>query len=57
MTHPILNIAELEFHPWGHGEPFEARLGDIGKKRQPEPTRLIVRSGTASMNDYWEGEK
>ena len=32
MTHPILNIADLEFHPWGHGERFEAQLGDIGKK-------------------------
>ncbi|TDJ32810.1 MAG: cupin domain-containing protein [Gammaproteobacteria bacterium] len=32
MTHPILNIADLEFHPWGHGERFEAKLGDIGKK-------------------------
>ncbi len=32
MTHPILNIADVEFNPWGHGERFEAKLGNIGGK-------------------------
>jgi uncharacterized cupin superfamily protein len=32
MTRPILNIADLEFRPWGHGERYEARLGTIGAK-------------------------
>lgn len=30
MTRPILNIADLEFHPWGRGERYEARIGAIG---------------------------
>ena len=29
---PILNIADLEFRPWGHGERYEARIGAIGAK-------------------------
>lgn len=31
MTRPILNIADVEFNSWGHGERFEAKLGDIGR--------------------------
>ena len=32
MARPILNIADLEFRPWGHGERYEARLGAIGAR-------------------------
>jgi uncharacterized cupin superfamily protein len=32
MNRPILNIADLEFRPWGHGERFEARLGAIASR-------------------------
>ena len=32
MSRPILNIADLEFHPWGRGERFEARIGAIGSR-------------------------
>ena len=32
MNRPILNIDELQFHPWGHGERFEARMAAIGSK-------------------------
>ena len=32
MAHPIINISDLEFQPWGHGERFEAKLGNIGRK-------------------------
>lgn len=32
MTRPILNIADLEFRPWGKGERFEARMGAIGTR-------------------------
>jgi uncharacterized cupin superfamily protein len=29
---PIINIADLELQPWGHGDMFEARLGAIASK-------------------------
>jgi uncharacterized cupin superfamily protein len=29
MTRPILNIADIEYRNWGHGEPFAAQLGAI----------------------------
>jgi uncharacterized cupin superfamily protein len=42
MTHPIVNIAELEFRKFGHGvsypgaenapEKFEAQIGDLGRR-------------------------
>ena len=32
MNRPILNIAELEYHPWGRGERFAARIGAIGSR-------------------------
>jgi len=42
MTHPIINIASLEFRQFGHGvsypgaenapEKFEARIGDVGRR-------------------------
>lgn len=32
MTHPIINIEDLEYHPWGYGERFEARIGAIGSR-------------------------
>jgi uncharacterized cupin superfamily protein len=32
MNRPILNIADLEFRPWGHGGRFEARLGAIASR-------------------------
>jgi uncharacterized cupin superfamily protein len=42
MTRPIVNIADLEFRPWGHGQSFpgaqnppekyQARIGDIGRR-------------------------
>jgi uncharacterized cupin superfamily protein len=32
MTSRIDNIANLEFHPWGHGERFAARIGGIGAR-------------------------
>jgi len=32
MTHPIINIADLEYYPWGYGERFQARIGAIGTK-------------------------
>jgi len=32
MKPPILNIADLEFRPWGHGDRFEARIGAIGQR-------------------------
>jgi uncharacterized cupin superfamily protein len=28
----IVNLADLEFQTWGHGQRFEARLGAIGSK-------------------------
>ena len=30
MTRPILNIADLQLHPWGQGDRYEARIGAIG---------------------------
>jgi uncharacterized cupin superfamily protein len=32
MERPILNLDDLEFRQWGHGERFEARLGPIGSR-------------------------
>jgi uncharacterized cupin superfamily protein len=32
MPRPILNVDALEYRPWGHGERFEARVGDIAAK-------------------------
>ena len=32
MTRPIVNLADLEFRPFGHGERFEARIGAIGAR-------------------------
>jgi uncharacterized cupin superfamily protein len=32
MTRPILNLADLEFFPWGNGDRYEARLGAIGQR-------------------------
>ena len=32
MSHPILNIRDVTFHPWAHGERFEARIGSVGTK-------------------------
>lgn len=32
MDRPIINIDDLEYHPWGRGERFEARMGAIGSK-------------------------
>ena len=29
---PILNIDELEYRSWGHGERFEARIGDVASR-------------------------
>jgi uncharacterized cupin superfamily protein len=29
---PIINLADLELQPWGHGDKFEARLGAIASK-------------------------
>ncbi len=32
MPRHILNIGELEYRPWGHGDKFAARIGDITTK-------------------------
>lgn len=32
MNTPILNIDDLEFQEWSHGERFDARLGAIGQR-------------------------
>ena len=32
MSGPIINIDQLDFHPWGHGERFDARIGAIGAR-------------------------
>jgi uncharacterized cupin superfamily protein len=32
MKPPILNIADLDYHPWGHGERYAARIGAIGSR-------------------------
>lgn len=32
MERPILNITDLEYRQWGHGDRFEARLGTISSK-------------------------
>jgi len=32
MSRQILNIGELEYRPWGHGDKFAARIGDITTK-------------------------
>jgi uncharacterized cupin superfamily protein len=32
MSGQIINIDELDFQPWGHGERFEARIGAIGAR-------------------------
>lgn len=32
MTHPIINLADLAFHPTTHGERYEARLGPIAPR-------------------------
>lgn len=29
---PILNIADVEYEDWGHGDKFAARLGGVGRK-------------------------
>ncbi len=30
MTDRILNIDDLEYRPWSHGDRFEAKMGEIG---------------------------
>ena len=32
MSKHILNIADVEFHPFGHGDKFEARIGSISPR-------------------------
>jgi uncharacterized cupin superfamily protein len=32
MKPPILNVADVDYQDWGHGERFAARLGEIGGK-------------------------
>ncbi len=32
MTHPILNIDELEYMDWGHGEIYAAKFGLISRR-------------------------
>ena len=32
MSKPILNLDELEFMPWGHGDAYEARIGPISPR-------------------------
>jgi uncharacterized cupin superfamily protein len=32
MNKPILNLDEVEFEPWRHGEKYEARLGQIAQR-------------------------
>jgi len=32
MTGPIINMDQLEYHPWGHGERFAARIGAVGAR-------------------------
>jgi uncharacterized cupin superfamily protein len=32
MTRPILNIADVEYRDWGHGERFAAKLGDVAQR-------------------------
>ncbi|MEW6444296.1 MAG: cupin domain-containing protein [bacterium] len=32
MERPILNVGDLQYRPWGHGERFEARIGAIGTR-------------------------
>lgn len=29
---PIVNLADVEFRNWGHGDRFQARLGDVGRQ-------------------------
>ncbi len=31
-THPILNLDEVEYEEWGHGERFAARLGPLATR-------------------------
>ena len=32
MTGPIVNIDDIEYHDWAHGDRFEAKLGDISSR-------------------------
>jgi uncharacterized cupin superfamily protein len=32
MSHPIVNLADLELFPLGNGERYQARIGAIGKR-------------------------
>ena len=32
MKKPILNLSDVELHPWSHGDKYEARLGPIAVK-------------------------
>jgi len=32
MTRPILNLDELEYRDWSHGDRFRARLGAVGSR-------------------------
>jgi uncharacterized cupin superfamily protein len=32
MKPPIINISDLDFRPWGQGERFQARIGQIGQR-------------------------
>ena len=32
MTNHILNIDDIEYQAWGHGDRFEARLGAISSR-------------------------
>lgn len=32
MVRPILNIADIEYQPWGRGEKFAAQLGEIATR-------------------------
>ena len=32
MSGPVINLDQLEFHPWGHGDRFAARIGAIGAR-------------------------
>ena len=60
MSKHILNIDELDYMDWGHGEKFGAKFGVIielegGDSAMPEFWRLMMK-GESTQVDYWEGE-
>ena len=60
MADSILNIDDIEYQAWQHGDRFEAKLGvlaEFSSKDDGKPTvmRYIIRD-QAGMAEYWDGE-